>query len=297
MSPREPPIRCAGLTKRYGDTIGVQDLDLEVHAGTVTGFLGSNGAGKTTVLRTLVGLLRPTEGSALLWGRPAGEAEARRHIGYMPADPAFYPRLSGAENLDLLAAVREAESPDRGHALELLELSRAELLRPVGEYSSGMVQKLALVQAVQHRPELVILDEPANRLDPLAHRRFEQLIRGIAGDGRTVLLSSHTLSEVEDVCDDVAMLREGRLLDVRGVHELAQLVQRRLWASFSSPPARIPEGVSHGRIDGNELTGRIARGDVGVLRALAQDPALLDLTVEPGSLEDAFVELYEGPSA
>jgi len=272
-----PPIACRGLTKRFGAVVGVEDLDLELEPGRVVGFLGANGAGKSTTIRMLVGLLRPTAGQALLWGEPAADAQARQRLGYMPADPAFYLALSGTENLDLLAAVHGRGSPDRASAADLLGLDAGALRRPVGEYSSGMVQKLALIQAVQHRPDLVILDEPANRLDPLAHRRFEQLVRAIADAGRTVFLSSHTLSEVQDVCDSVAMIRAGRLLAHRSVAELSDLGTRRLRAVFR-------DGMTH--------EAALAKGDMAPLRELLAREDLVDLTVEPATLEEAFVELY-----
>ena len=271
------PISCRGLTKRFGSVVGVEDLDLELEPGRVVGFLGANGAGKSTTIRMLVGLLRPTAGEALLWGRSAAEAGARERLGYMPADPSFYLALTGEQNLDLLASLHGRGSAGRAAAADLLALDAADLRRPVGEYSSGMVQKLALVQAVQHRPDLVILDEPANRLDPLAHRRFEQLVRSIADDGRTVFLSSHTLSEVEDVCDSVAMIRDGRLLAHRSVAELSDLGRRRVHAVFR---------------DGTTHEASLAKGEVAPLRALLAREDLVDITVEPATLEQAFVELY-----
>jgi ABC-2 type transport system ATP-binding protein len=287
-----PPVTCAGLTKRYGTVVAVDRLDLEVGPGSVTGFLGPNGSGKSTTLRMLLGLLRPTGGQALLWGRASSDPAARSRVGYMPADPAFYPDLSGRENLDLLASLHGCGAPDRSWAAATLALSDADLVRKVGGYSSGMRQKLALVQAVQHRPDLVILDEPANRLDPLAHRRFEDLVRESVGGGRTVFLSSHTLSEVEDVCDSVAMIRRGRLLAHRPVAELSGMAARRVRAVFAAPAPAPPDGLEDARADGEVLTGRLARGRLDVLRKLAADPELTDLTVEPATLEDAFYELY-----
>jgi ABC-2 type transport system ATP-binding protein len=291
----DAPIRCRALTKRWGAVTGVEGLDLDVPAGEVTGFLGPNGAGKSTTIEMIAGLARPTSGEVLLWGRPAAEPAARARLGYMPADPAFYGPLSGEQNLDLMAALQGSGAPDRAWAAELLELDAADLRRPVREYSGGMVQKLGLVQAVQHRPELVVLDEPANRLDPLVHRRFERLVREIADDGRTVFLSSHTLSEVQHVCDSVAMVRTGRLLAHRPVAQLEGLESRRLRAVFaagSGPPAPPPDGLTDARVEGAELTGRLAPGRIDVVRALAAREDLVDLTIEPATLEDAFVELY-----
>lgn len=292
-----PSICCRGLTKRFGAATAVDGLDLVVRAGTVVGFLGANGAGKSTTIRMLVGLLRPTAGTVEIAGLSASEPAARASVGYMPADPAFYLALSGRANLDLLAALHGRGSPDRAWAAESLSLGAADLSRPVREYSGGMVQKLALVQAVQHRPDLIVLDEPANRLDPLAHRHFEQLVHEIAAAGRTVFLSSHTLSEVEDVCDSVAMIRAGRLLAHHTVSELADLGTRRVHAVFHRPPDRIPEGLVEARLEANTLTGRVPRGQMAPLRALLADDDLVDITIESATLEDAFMALYadDGP--
>jgi ABC-2 type transport system ATP-binding protein len=286
------PVACRALTKRYGELVAVDRLDLELAPGSVTGFLGPNGAGKSTTLRMLVGLTRPTGGRAEIAGRDARDPTARASVGYMPADPAFYPALTGRENLDLLAALHGGGAPDRAWATRTIELTDAELDRRVGGYSSGMRQKLALVQAVQHRPDLVVLDEPANRLDPLAHRRFEALVREIAGAGRTVLLSSHTLPEVEDVCDSVAMIRRGRLLAHRPVGELAGMAQRRVRAVYADGVPAPPPGLEEPQTEDHALTGRVARGRADVLRALVEAPGLVDLVVEPASLEDAFYALY-----
>jgi ABC-2 type transport system ATP-binding protein len=286
------PIDCLALTKRYGGHLGVGPLDLSVKPGSITGFLGANGAGKTTLIRMLVGLLRPTAGQALLWGQPAMEASARSRLGYMPADPAFYPELTGQQNLDLLSELHGNRPSQRQWALDLLELSSDTLNRRVGEYSSGMHQKLGLVQAVQHRPDLIILDEPANRLDPLAHRHFEQLLGEIAADGRTVFLSSHTLSEVEDVCHTVAMIRDGHLLAIKDVAELSAVALRTVHAVYREPPTQLPDGLHAVELHGTQLTARVPRGAIGVLREMLASDELIDLTIEPGSLEEAFISLY-----
>ena len=285
-------VECRGLTKRFGVVTAVDALDLTIAAGSVVGFLGPNGAGKTTVLRMLVGLLAPTSRSAEIFGLAPRVARARRRLGYMPADPAFYPRLSGRQNLELLARLQGASAPDRDWALELLDLPQHVLERPVREYSSGMTQKLALVQAVQHRPSLVILDEPANRLDPLAHRRFEQLVRTIAADGRSVFLSSHTLSEVQDVCDRVAMVRAGRLLAVESVTELSARAPSRLRARFRTPPRSLPAGLIDPRMQDGQLQAGVAERKLDVLRELLADEGLEDLNVEAQSLEETFLGLY-----
>jgi ABC-2 type transport system ATP-binding protein len=286
------PIECRGLTRYYGSTVGIEDLDLVVRRGTVTGFLGPNGAGKTTVLRLLVGLLRPTSGNAWINGIPVSDPESRRSIGFMPADPAFVGELPGSANLDLLADLSGAEPTDRDWAIDLLDFDARDLDRPVKEYSSGMVQKLALIQAVQHHPDVVVLDEPANRLDPLAHHGFEQLVRSIADDGRTVFLSSHVLSEVEATCDEVAMVRGGQLLMVSSVRELAAAALRRVTVVYRDRPAAPPDGLLDATMDGPVVTGRIEAHRPAVLREILHDPAVDDLLVEPAPLEETFVHLY-----
>jgi ABC-2 type transport system ATP-binding protein len=287
-----PAIACVGLGKRFGTFDAVVDLDLDVPQGSITGFLGPNGAGKTTVLRLLAGLTRPTSGRALLWGHPARQPAARRRLGYMPSDPGFAGGLTGRANLDLLSRLQGRAPVDRDWACELLDLGADDLARPVREYSSGMAQKLGIVQAVQHRPALVILDEPANRLDPLAHRRFEQVIRTFRDRGDAVFLSSHTLSEVQDVCDRVAMVRAGRLLDVRGVAELREAQGRRVRITYRASPPPAPAGLESPESDGHVLTGRVRAGRMDLLRDLISDPDITDVLVEELSLEETFVDLY-----
>jgi ABC-2 type transport system ATP-binding protein len=291
------PIECGAVTKRFGDVVAVDHVDLTIGSGSVVGFLGPNAAGKTTLIRMLTGLTTPTSGAVRLFGESPSSRTARRHLGYMPADPSFYPALTGAENLDLLARLGRGGARDRVWAADLLELSSDSLERPVRDYSSGMRQKLGLIQAVQHHPDLVIFDEPANRLDPLAHRHFEVMVRAIAEQGRTVFLSSHTLSEVQDVCDEVAMIRAGRLIARRAVAELAAAEPRHLKATYSDRPRVIPAGLVETKITGNMLEAQVPSGRIDLVRALLEDPTIQDLTIEPASLEDAFVELYEERAA
>jgi ABC-2 type transport system ATP-binding protein len=290
-----PPIECRDLTRFYGRNRGIEGLDLIVEPGSVTGFLGPNGAGKTTVIRLLVGLLHPTRGGARLFGGKPHDPETRSRLGYLPADPTFYGDLTGTQNLDLLADIGGWDSPHRAWACELLDLDPAALARPVRGYSSGMVQKLGLVQAIQHAPDLVILDEPANRLDPIAHSRFVDLVRRIAAEGRTVFLSSHTLSEVEEVCQRVAMVRDGRLLLTTGVSELTARALRVVTVRYRKKVTAkmLPPELLDRRLDGRVVTGRLEPNRSDVLRALLADPSVEDLLVEPASLEDAVLHLYE----
>jgi ABC-2 type transport system ATP-binding protein len=292
-----PPAEVAAATKSFGRLVAVDALTFALEAGTVTGFLGPNGAGKSTTLRMIGGLVRPTSGHVRLFGADARRPAARTRLGYMPADPSFLPHLSGTANLDLLAGLRTSPSPDREQAVATLNLDPADLDRPVGEYSSGMRQKLAVVAAVQHRPDLVVLDEPANRLDPIAHHAFITLIRDIAAQGRTVLLSSHVLAEVEEACDSVVLVRSGRLLGVAAVEELRRKASRTVKVTFDHAPGEPPAFVSGAHVDGHVLTGRIPAARPDLIRGLLDEPGVLDLVVEPASLEDVFLDLYTGGPA
>ena len=278
MPPR--PIDVRNVTKRFGEVAAVTDLTFSLEPGTITGFLGPNGAGKSTTLRMVGGLLRPTAGTVTLSGIPARDPRARRSLGYMPADPAFLPHLTGRDNLDLLARLHGGARNDmRRTAADALALREADLDRRVGGYSSGMRQKLAIVAAVQHRPALVVLDEPANRLDPIAHHAFCDLVREMATNGHTVFLSSHVLAEVEAVCDDVLLVREGALLRSATVAELRE---------------NAPRVVTVTRTDGSSTVTHVAAERIDLLRELLADPDVVDMTVVPASLEDVVLALYTG---
>jgi ABC-2 type transport system ATP-binding protein len=186
------------------------------------------------------------------------------------------------------------DAPDRAHAAETLDLGPAELARPVGGYSSGMRQKLAIIATLQCRPDLVVLDEPANRLDPIAHRAFCSLVREIAADGRAVLLSSHVLAEVEEVCDSVVLIRDGRLLTISTVDDLRRQASRQVTIVYRSAPPSAPAALTAVHVDDVTVTGRIPPRRPDLVRALLDDPDIVDITVAPASLEDVFLDLYEG---
>ncbi len=242
-----------------------------------------------------MGMLRPTRGTASLYGIDCSEPRARTGIGYMPADPVFFPALTGRANLDLFAQMQGADPIDRDWAELLLDLGDDVLDRRAGTYSSGMRQKLGIIQAVQHRPRLVVLDEPANRLDPLAHRAFETVVREIATSGRSVLLSSHTLSEVEQVCDAVVMIDRGRVLLEQSAAALTARALRRVHIRYRTPPANLPSSLPPQLIDpvvtDHVVDARLPANQVDVLRTLLAGD-VEDLLVEPAGLEDVFFDLY-----
>ncbi len=228
-----PAIRTAGLTKDYGAGNGLFDLDLEIGRGEIFGFLGPNGAGKSTTMRLLLDLISPTAGSAELLGLDSHAAgvEIRRRVGYLPGDFAMYPKLTGVAMLDYLAELRGGV--DRDVRDELAERFNAQLERPIHELSTGNRQKLGLIQAFMHEPELLILDEPIAGLDPLVQQSFHALLAEVTAKGGTVFLSSHTLSEVERVAHRVAIVRRGRLVALDSLERLRAIALRKLEIEFA----------------------------------------------------------------
>jgi ABC-type multidrug transport system ATPase subunit len=214
-----PLVEVMGLTKRYGDTLAVDGVDLTVLPGEVYGFLGPNGAGKTTTLRILTGLISPTSGTVRVLGGAPGQAQVLARTGSMIESPAFYPYLSGLDNLRILAEYADVPRPRIHEVLALVDLADRAKDR-FSTYSLGMKQRLGVAAALLKDPELVILDEPTNGLDPAGMRDMRRLIRELGADGRTVLLSSHLLGEVQQICDRVGIISEGRMVAEHTVDEL-----------------------------------------------------------------------------
>jgi ABC-2 type transport system ATP-binding protein len=290
-------IETRGLTKRYGrDPIpALADLDLRVEAGEIFGFLGPNGAGKSTTIRLLLGFLHPTTGGATVLDQDieTGSVEIRRRSGYLPGGIAFWDGLTGERLLDELAAMSGKPPVRRADRAERLELPVTTIRRPVRDYSRGMRQKLGIIQALQHDPELAILDEPSEGLDPLMQRAFYEILEDLRKEGRTIFFSSHILSEVERICDRVAIVRHGRLVALEDVGSLLARRKRNVELRFEgvAPVLDRLDGVSDVRIVGDRLTC-LLEGDVEpFIRAIA-DSHVRDLTIEPARLEDAFLEYY-----
>ncbi|MEU6657696.1 ABC transporter ATP-binding protein [Streptomyces sp. NPDC046821] len=294
-----PAIELSRLTKRYGSVVGVESLTLTVEAGEVFGLLGPNGAGKTTTLRCLAGLLRPTTGSASVLGLDPTLDHPRLApvLGYLPGELRFYPELTGDETLDLLSALQQAPSPRRRELCERLDLSDRDLRRPVQSYSRGMKQKLGLVQALQHEPRLAVLDEPTEGLDPLVQETFYALMAEAAGAGRTVLLSSHVLPEVQRACERVAIIREGRLVAVERVAALREARARRIRVTLDGTGAAGPRSLGAAdrwspRWQGDRAELLVPPSDItDTLRQLLSLP-VADITVEEAGLDEAFLDLY-----
>jgi len=308
-------IVTSGLTKRYGHQMPVHrpgrsapnpvealvDLSIEVETGEIFGFLGPNGAGKSTAIRLLLGFLHPTAGRASVLGLDAvsESVEIRRRVGYLPGGVAFWDGLTGERLLDELAAMSGRPPVRRAELLERLELSPATLRRQVRDYSRGMRQKIGVIQALQHDPDLAILDEPTEGLDPLMQYAFYAILDDLRRAGRTIFFSSHVLSEVERVCDRVAIVRRGRLVALEDIGSLLSRRKRNVEMRVSGAP---PDLVAVAGVSDVVATEGMVRcrleGDVGPFLAAIAGHDIHDLTIEPARLEEAFLEFYaEDPGA
>ena len=302
---RDKPVVARGLTMVYRSDLlmrrrrALDGLDLDVERGEIFGFLGANGAGKTTTIKLLVGLIDATAGEARVLGAPAGSVESRRHLGFLPESPYFYEYLTARESLDFYGSLSGMSREDRrrrgGEVLELVGLSRAADER-IGAFSKGMRERLGLAQALVHEPELLILDEPMSGLDPVGRRDVREIILAQRERGRTVFFSSHILSDVEAVCDRVAIISSGRLVEAGPLHKL---ISRRTISIDVTL-----EGVSQEQLgeisglarrviaEGASLTVTVAEYDAAeriIERARSAGGRLMALVPRRESLEEYFL--------
>lgn len=288
-------IRTSHLTKSYGKARGIVDLDLAVQPGEVFGYLGPNGAGKTTTIRTLLDFIRPNAGSATVFGLDTHRESLaiRGRVGYLPGELSLYEGMTGREFLRYMANLRGGVAWSRVE--ELAGRLAANLTQPIRILSHGNKQKLGLIQAFMHQPELLILDEPTQGLDPLVQHEFYRLIAEARAAGRTVFLSSHVLPEVERTCDRVGIIREGVLVAVEDVASLKAKALRRLEIRFAAPPplaafAGLP-GVRDLRIESSSLHSQVAGSLDAMIKAAARFEVLDVISTEP-SLEEIFLTYY-----
>jgi ABC-2 type transport system ATP-binding protein len=290
-----PAIVMEGLTKHYGEVKALENLDLTISRGEIFGFLGPNGAGKTTTMRTILDLIRPTAGSARIMGLDSHDdsVEIRKHIGYVPGDLALYKKLTGRELLQYFANLRGGV--DWSYVEELADRLSSDLSRKIGEYSSGNRQKVGLIQAFMNKPSVLILDEPSTGLDPLVQQEFQAMLREVAAEGRTVFLSSHTLSEVERVADRVAIIREGQLVVVDAMEALKDKAIRTVTFHFAIPIAESVfsgvTGVRDVQVAGSAATVSFEGAMSGLLR-VATDHDVVNLTHSEADLEEIFLAYY-----
>jgi ABC-2 type transport system ATP-binding protein len=290
-------IRTDKLTKTYGIHRGITELDLEVQEGEIFGFLGPNGAGKTTTMRVLLDLIRPTSGRAEVFGivTTADPVAIHRRVGYLPGEFDLYDRLSGADTIAYFANLRGGV--DAGYVAELVERLDLDPSRRFKEYSKGNKQKVGLVVALQHRPDLLILDEPTAGLDPLVQQTFFELVREARAEGRSIFLSSHIIDEVDRTCDRVAIIREGRLVQVDRIEAIRQLAFHHVELTFSAPVATsvfepIPN-VSDVSASEHVVSMRVS-GPIGAVIAAAAPHGLVDVVSREPNLEDVFLAQYGG---
>lgn len=294
-------ILTEGLTKHYGDVRALVDLDLEVTPGEVFGFLGPNGAGKTTMIRSVLDLIHPTSGKATVLGLDSHEdsVEIRRHIGYLPSDLSMYPNLTGKDMITYFANLRGGI--DRAYVDELSDRLQADLGKKVGDLSSGNRQKVGLILTFMSKPQLIIMDEPSTGLDPLVQREFQAMMREVAAEGRSVFLSSHTLSEVQRVADRVGIIRNGHLVDVEFVDDLRSKAIRTVELHFDSPAEaslfeNVP-GVREVTATDHHVTLSFDGEMDALLRTATQHYTLVDVNTHEADLEEIFLEYYREGAA
>lgn len=288
-------ISIHGLTRLYRNGRGVKDVNLTVNQGEVFGFLGPNGAGKTTLIRTLMGFMHPQAGRMEVLGLDARSRslEVRRRVGYLPSDPALYDMFTAGQNIELALLLRGVR--DRSRVKRLVDRLEIDLKRRLKALSRGNKQKVAIVTALAHDPDLIILDEPTSGLDPLVQEVFAELIRDEKARGKTVFMSSHVLSEVEALCDRVGVIRDGTIVTVSPVEELRKQRIKYVSVSFEGvlPDPSGMTGIQDWQVDGNRVRFTLA-GSLDSLVAMLARHRLSDLTVTDPPLEEIFRAFYSG---
>jgi len=292
-------VESTALTKYYGEHRGIIDVDLEVTPGQAFGFLGPNGAGKSTAMRVLMDFHRPTSGSARILGMDCQKDSLaiRRRVGYLSGDIALYEKLTALEHLQWLGDLRGGVPQSRIEGLA--ERLGLDLSRTVKELSKGNRQKVGLVQAFMNDPELLILDEPTSGLDPLVQHTFQEMVREVAADGRTVFLSSHIIDEVDRACDRVAIIREGLLVAVETIESLRERSIRHVRITFDEPVDAAPfealDDVHSIEVDGADVEIRTS-GEIDPIVKLAAQHHVVDFVSEQADLEAVFLAYYGGTS-
>ncbi|MFO1497650.1 MAG: ABC transporter ATP-binding protein [Verrucomicrobiota bacterium] len=296
----EAAVSIRRLCKHYGRVVAVRELNLEARRGEVLGFLGLNGAGKSTTIRVLLDLLRPTSGQALVFGSDCQRESlaVRRMIGYLPGELGLYADLTGREVLEFLGDIgpHRIDARYRAELQERLSLNDGDLRRRWSEHSTGMKRKVGIIQALQGQPPLLILDEPTEGLDPLVQSAFYELLADLRRRGQTVFMSSHVLSEVERVCDRIALLRQGELVLLATVAEVRKLAARRVRVTFAhdvQPPSAWPVGHEVIAVRPRSWELRVTV-PLGSLLELLMPLAVVDMDVQEPRLEDVLLHYYRG---
>lgn len=283
------------LTKSYGTARGIIDVDLVVEEGELFGFIGPNGAGKSTTIRTLLSLIYPTSGSAKIFGKDVVEfgAEIKQEIGYLPSEVFYYDNMKVKDLLDYSASFYKKDCSKR--IKELVEIMDLDTHKRIDDLSYGNKKKVGIVQGLLHEPKLIILDEPTGGLDPLMQQKFFNLLKEENGKGVTILLSSHILGEVQRLCDKVAIIKEGRIVNVEKMSDLAQSNYSRFKLESRNPIDKklfALDGVSGLETEHNAVTFMF-KGDINSITKIIASIDLLTLWVEEPDLEEIFLHYYE----
>ena len=283
-------IQTDGLTKFYGRSRGIIELDLEVHEGEFYGFIGPNGAGKSTTIRILMGLIHKTRGSARIFGKDISKEKEQilSVTGYLPSEAVFYPDMRGRDLIRLSADLRRKDC--RKTSSDLCERLQLDPSRRISELSFGNRKKLAVVCALQHDPQICILDEPTGGLDPLMQREFFEILKERNKKGMTVFLSSHILSEVQRFCSRAAIIREGRIIASGSVEELTRTNAKRVTVRGTFDPSGLPD-VRDLQISG-DMVSFLYGGDINLLLSRLSRHQIMDLSLSEPDLEEIFLHYY-----
>lgn len=291
-------LKTTNLTKKFGKLTALDGVDMDVDEGEIYGFIGPNGAGKSTTIRILLGLLKPTAGEAKIFGKDAWKdaVEIHKRIAYVPGDVNLWPNLTGGEVIDLFLSLRGEKHRNRRE--ELIERFQLDPSKKCGTYSKGNRQKVALVAAFSSNADLYILDEPTSGLDPLMERVFQECVMEAKAEGKSVLLSSHILSEVEKVCDRVGIIRQGRIIESGTLSELRHLTRTYMLVETKQP---VPElnalsGVHHVEQKDRVMSFQVDTEELDRVMKYVSQYGIVKLESAPPTLEDLFMRHYEGAS-
>lgn len=290
------PLVLQNVTKTFGKSRGIEDVSFNLKKGEVFGFLGPNGAGKSTTIRAILNFIKPTQGSITVFGLDSVEdsVEIKRRIGYLAGNFAGYSHLSGNQLLSFLNSLQQ--NSDKDYAQILVKRFDTELGRPLKQLSKGNQQKIGIVQAFMHQPELLILDEPTSGLDPLMQERFYQTVMEAKEAGSTILISSHNLGEVQRICDRAAFIRQGKLIDIQDIANTAKLAINQLTVTFGTTKVDAKAFAKISQVQEQQIEGKIGRFTVqgnmdALIKVLAAYP-VENIQIDQASLEDVFLQMY-----
>lgn len=288
-------IETRQLTKFYGNTCAIKDLNLEVKQGEILGFIGPNGAGKSTTVRLLLSLIYPSSGSATIFGKDVIKygPEIRKDIGYLPSEVFYYDNMKVKDLLNYSASFYKKDCSKR--IVELAESLSLDLNKKIDDLSYGNKKKVGIIQGLLHSPKLIILDEPTGGLDPLMQQKFYDLLRAENKKGATIFFSSHVLSEVQKLCDRVAIIKDGKLIKIESIKDLAKNNHKKFLIiakdSFNKNIFNI-DGVKNLKISGPEIKF-LYKGDINIINKIILSLNLLDIRIDEPDLEEVFLHYYE----